>query len=217
MKDYIPRKNAELAAWSANFLSKIEAYAEEWYISAEEVERLETAVDDFTLLFKQSDSPSRSPIIMAQRNAAAKRLIAVIRALVGFKLKNPVITPAQRVSLGLRVHDTRVSAIPPPSTRPEFDILVHDVRRLKILFRDMGAARLARPYGTNGAVIAYAVLEAEPPSIEALKASVLATRTPYVMEFAERERGKKLYAALCWQNKKGEKGPWSNIASAIIP
>jgi hypothetical protein len=31
------------------------------------------------------------------------------------------------------------------------------------------------------------------------------------------DRGKKLYFALRWENTRGEKGPWSEIHSTIIP
>jgi hypothetical protein len=37
------------------------------------------------------------------------------------------------------------------------------------------------------------------------------------MEFEEDERGKTLYIALCWQNEKGQRGPWSNVQTTIIP
>jgi hypothetical protein len=69
----------------------------------------------------------------------------------------------------------------------------------------------------NGAVIVYAVLAEPPADPDALTRSVLATRTPHVFEFTEEERGKTVYVAICWQNEKGEKGPWSEIESAIVP
>jgi hypothetical protein len=53
--------------------------------------------------------------------------------------------------------------------------------------------------------------------INALTRTVLATRTPYVLEFTEKERGKTVYVAICWQNEKGECSPWSEIESAIAP
>jgi hypothetical protein len=41
--------------------------------------------------------------------------------------------------------------------------------------------------------------------------------TPHVLEFTEEERGKTVYVAICWQNEKGQKGPWSEIENAIVP
>jgi hypothetical protein len=43
------------------------------------------------------------------------------------------------------------------------------------------------------------------------------TRSPYTITFEEEERGKSVYIALRWQNKKGKKGPFTVIQSAIIP
>ena len=81
----------------------------------------------------------------------------------------------------------------------------------------MGSNSKAKPYGTTGAIIACAVLDAPPAHPGALTRSILATRTPYILEFTEEERGKTVFIAICWQNKKGERGPWSEIESAIVP
>jgi hypothetical protein len=81
----------------------------------------------------------------------------------------------------------------------------------------MGSTSKAKPYGTNGAVIAYAVLNAPPTNPDALTHTVLATRTPHILEFTEEERGKTVYVTICWQNEKGQRGPWSEIESAIVP
>jgi hypothetical protein len=107
--------------------------------------------------------------------------------------------------------------IPVPKSLPELDIDVVDFRRLKVIFHDMGSDSKAKPYGVNGAVIVYAVLNAPPADVNALAHSVLATRTPHILEFTEEERGKTVYIAICWQNEKGERGPWSEIGSAIVP
>jgi hypothetical protein len=217
MQDYIPHKDSELAAWSANFASQVSLNAPAWGILPREVTDLQTAADTFATLHAQADSPAKTSIIVAEKNAARDALVEKIRALAGFRLKNPVITDAQRVALGLHVHDTTPTTIPVPKTRPELDIDVLDFRRLKVVFRDMGSKSSAKPYGVNGAVIIYAVLDAPPADVSALTRSVLATRTPHVLEFTTEERGKTVYVAICWQNEKGEKGPWSEIESAIVP
>ena len=33
----------------------------------------------------------------------------------------------------------------------------------------------------------------------------------------EAERGKKVFYAACYENAKGEAGPWSDIIEAVIP
>jgi hypothetical protein len=215
--DYIPRKDAELVRWSANFATKVSENMSAWNIPNQELYNLHAAVSDFTVLHAQADSPAKTAIIVAEKNAARKTLIGLIRGLVNFQLKNPIITDAQRIAMGLHVHDTTPTTIPAPVSRPEFDIDVLDLRRLKVNFRDMGATTKAKPYGINGAVIFYALLDTPPASTAALTRNVLATRTPFTLEFTESERGKTVYVAMCWQNEKGEKGPLSEIESAIVP
>jgi hypothetical protein len=132
-------------------------------------------------------------------------------------LKNPVITDAQRIAMGLNVHDTKPTVLPVPTSRPELYIDVLDFRRLKIQFHDKGSSSKAKPYGINGAVIAYAVLDTPPADTGALTSAALATRTPHTLEFTEEERGKTVYVAMCWENEKGQRGPWSEIESAVVP
>jgi hypothetical protein len=69
----------------------------------------------------------------------------------------------------------------------------------------------------DGAVIFWAVLDHVPSGIEELVNSVLATRTPHILEFTGKDRGKTVYIALRWQNTKGRMGPPSGIQSAIVP
>jgi hypothetical protein len=216
-KGYLPGKDAELVAWSDNFSVQVSANAAAWGIPEAEVTALVTAKNDFETLHLKADSPERTSVIVAEKNTARKKLTGVIRALVDFRLKNPVITDAQLTALGLHVRDTTRTPIPIPATRPELDIDVLDVRRLLVRFHDQGSAGKAKPYGVNGTVIGYAVLDAPPADPDALNRSVLATHTPYVLEFTEEERGKTVYIALRWQNEKGGKGPWSEIETAIIP
>ncbi|MDR0768676.1 MAG: hypothetical protein LBE71_02040 [Dysgonamonadaceae bacterium] len=217
MPDYIPQKDSELVAWSANFTTQVAAGASAWSIPGGEVTALQTANSNFATLHAKADSPAKTSIIVAEKNTARKTLIAKIRGLVNFRLKNPVITDAQRVALGLHVRDTTPSHILAPTTHPELNIDVLDFRRLKILFHDQGHDSKAKPHGVTGAVIIYAVLDTPPADHSALTRSVLATRTPHILEFTEEERGKTFYIAICWQNGKGQKGPWSEIESAIVP
>jgi hypothetical protein len=215
--DYLPSKDSELVVWGDNFASQIASHYTEWEIPTQDLTDLQASLDLFKSLHDQADSPAKNKIIVAEKNAARKAFKEKVRGLVNFRLKNPVITNAQRVALGLRVRDTTPSKIPVPTTRPELDVDVLDVRRLRLRFHDMGSSNNARPYGVNGAVVAYAVRDTPPSSPNDLTRTVLATRTPFTLEFTEEERGKTVYFAICWQNERGERGPWSEIESAIVP
>jgi hypothetical protein len=57
----------------------------------------------------------------------------------------------------------------------------------------------------------------KPHSIHGLTHSAFDTHTPLTLEFEEEERGKILWYAVRWENTRGEKGPWSEIMSVVIP
>jgi hypothetical protein len=217
MPDYIPQKDSKLVAWSDNFYHTVSDNATKWEIPADEIAALKTADAAFAAVYLQADSPIRDSIIVKEKNAARKALVDKIREMTRFRLQNPVITEADRTRLGITVRDVDPTNIPVPGTRPNLDIRVIDFRRLEIQFHDMDSESKAKPYGVNGAVINYALLDTPPDSTDALAHSVLATRTPHILEFTEAERGKTVYIAMRWQNEKGQKGPWSEIESAIVP
>jgi hypothetical protein len=56
-----------------------------------------------------------------------------------------------------------------------------------------------------------------PATVEDLINSAFDTKSPYTFVFEEAQRRKMLYFCLRWENGKGEKGPWSEIYSAVIP
>jgi hypothetical protein len=217
MPNYIPRKDVELVLWSVNFGAQIAKNAEAWNISSDEVVELQTVITSFASLQAMADSPSRTTVIVAKKNAARYSLEKKIRELVNFQLNNPVITSTERIAMGLHVRSGKYSTVSRPETRPELEIAIVDFRRLKIIFRNKGSINNAKPYMIIGAVIAYAILDAPPDSLDAFTRMELATRSPYILEFTEKERGRTVYIIICWQNKKGERGPWSEIVSAIVP
>ena len=106
MADYLPRRDAELTPWSANFAAQIADNAVAWGIPTDEILDLQAATTSFATLQAQADSPAKNSIIVAEKNAARKTLVAKIRGLADFRLKNPIITNAQRIALGLHVRDT---------------------------------------------------------------------------------------------------------------
>ena len=84
-------------------------------------------------------------------------------------------------------------------------------------FFDSANEARAKPAGQHGAEILWAILDAPPAHLGDLVHSAFDTHSPYTLSFDESERGKTVYFALCWENTRGEKGPYSPIESAIVP
>jgi hypothetical protein len=88
---------------------------------------------------------------------------------------------------------------------------------LTIHFHDHGSEKKAKPKGVHGAEAAWEILDTPPTDWSQLTHSVFDTNSPLVLTFNGDQRGKTLYFAMRWENTRGEKGPWSDIMSAIIP
>ncbi|MDR3308640.1 MAG: hypothetical protein LBS80_01655 [Tannerella sp.] len=217
MKDYIPGKDSELVQWGNNFADKVAIYATKFGIDADTVAALAAALAAFKLWVAVTDGPERNKVNVSTKNAARKEFVNQIRALANFQLKNPVITDSQRLEMGLRVHDAKPTPILPPTEVPAMEIELLGPRRLSFVFHSPDSESKAKPYGVIGAVIVYGVLDIPTTSQEALPHSVLATRTPHTLEFTADDRGKTVYYAICWQNERGQRGPFSEVGSTIVP
>jgi hypothetical protein len=88
---------------------------------------------------------------------------------------------------------------------------------IQVSFRDCGTNRSAVPYYLTGAMIYYVVSDTPVTNPNLLQQSFLATRSPRRLSFDPKYRGKTVYLAARWQNRRGELGPWSEIVAAIIP
>jgi hypothetical protein len=215
----IPEDNNGIRSWADNFITQCETNKTAWGIPSDAVTALRSLWDVYDAALAKALSPdTKGKPATAAKNEAKKALHSALTVFVAKYIdNNDAITAPIREQLGLPVKDTTRTPIPVPTTYPEFFIKVKDIRALEVHFKPIGSASKGRPYGLNGAVIFYAVLDAPPKDPSELIRSMLATRSPYTLTFTEAERGKRVYIALAWENEKGEKGPYSQIEEAIIP
>jgi len=216
-QSYLPKKDAELLPWSSNFTTIVTENAGSWEIPTTEVANLQSRLSAFESLIAQAQSPVRNSIIVSEKNGARKTLIAAIRELVNFRLKNPVITDSQLVTLGLHPRDKTRKPCPVPVTYPGLQIDRSVIRQLTVHYRDAGSERKAKPAGVHGVEIRWSILSAPPTHVDNLIVSSFCTKTPFMLSFDEDDSGKRVYFCARWENKRGEKGPWSEIVGAVIP
>jgi hypothetical protein len=213
---YIPGKNAELVEWGNNFVKYVSDNSVTWEIPKEEITVLETAQSNFNTLQAAATGAGRTKVIVEKRDEAKKAFEENIRYMVNFRLQNRIVTNADRVAMGIPVHDSVRTPLPDPTTRPVAELISNGIRSVQVKFHDESSSTKAKPYGIDGAVILYAVRDTPPKDLTDLTLSVLATRTPHTLTFTEAQRGQWVYAALCWQNEKGVKGQYSEIYHCVI-
>ncbi|MDR1273036.1 MAG: hypothetical protein LBK12_00655 [Odoribacteraceae bacterium] len=161
---------------------------------------------------------TRTPAMTAAKTARRAAYEKLLRVLVKTLQSGTRVTGEELRGMGIVVPSSARTPSPVAATYPLFDVDSGTIRCLKVYFRDRGQGRSrGKPDGQRGAVIRWALLAAPPAALEGLVNAAFATRSPFVLDFDERERGKTVYFCLCWENTRGEQGPWSEIAGAFIP
>jgi hypothetical protein len=217
--DYIPTKDRDFLAWVVNFLKYLGVSLTRFLFPEDVYKELTLQRDDFVTKFQTAEEPAtRTKLTVSAKNKSRKELEKSLRRIVReYLINNHLVTDEDRDGLGLPVYKTTRTPAPIATTYPDTEVDTSMIRRLTIHFFDQGSKSKAKPAGQHGAEIKWAILDTPPTSLLDLTNSSFDTHTPFTLEFDENQRGKTVYFCLCWENTRGDKGPNSEIQSAIIP
>ncbi|MDR0694434.1 MAG: hypothetical protein LBF81_03940 [Prevotellaceae bacterium] len=165
-----------------------------------------------------ADEPNRTPLITDNFIAAEKAFIPLYRKLYGFIRENPLVTDTDLDAMGFPKRPSgEHKHHPAPTTRITTKVIATGPATLDIHYRDQGKESNAKPFGVHGAELVSRVSDEPVTDHDELTTSKFDTDTPFHLTFPDSQRGKTLYFSLRWENTTGEKGPWNEIQSAIIP
>jgi hypothetical protein len=219
-RNYVPSKGAAFQQWANAFVAYLESSAERINFPADTLKQIKELHTDFTQKYAISEAPAtRTKLTVLDKSIARSVLEKAIRQAVReFLSHNHLVTDTDRDGLGIPIRKTTHTPAPVATTIPEYEVDSSIIRILTIHFADQGNKRSkAKPPGQHGAELRWEILDAPPTSIRDLRHSAFNTRTPITLEFDEEYRGKTVYFCICWENTRGEKGPRSAIARAVIP
>jgi hypothetical protein len=188
------------------------------HIPVQEVTALNTAYAAWYTAYSPTLKPHTPAVTVAMKAAYASTSKVLSRFIqVWFRGFPDIVTNEHLANMEIPPLDTTRSPIGKPLTRPVFHLMIKDTRLLSVVFQDEGSESRAKPYGMNGAVVSYGILESPPANQNELTRTELATKSPHPLRFEEEDRGKTVYVALQWQNESGVRGDFTEIQSAIIP
>ncbi|MDR0525019.1 MAG: hypothetical protein LBG90_04015 [Spirochaetaceae bacterium] len=121
-----------------------------------------------------------------------------------------------KLLLGIRLKDSTPTAHAPPASQPETAVentLNHFEHRVKALNHEGQASKPGDAYGVR---FAWQVGREKPLSGGDLPKTKFSRKTTHVVTHTEADKGKPAYYATCYENSKGENGPWSPIEEAFI-
>ena len=214
----IPTQDAAFNVWQETVSTAVEENANKWGLDTQWLDAsFRPACAAWNLAWKKYENPvTRTTLITASKNEKRAAYEKALIVLVANLKVNTKVTDDERRALNINIRDTKPTPSPVPVSFPivAFDTSV--TRRLTISFRDSVSNSAAKPKGVHGAEIKWLIAD-EKPLVENLTNSAFDTRTPYTIEFTDNQRGKTVWVCMRWENTRGEKGPWGDIESAIVP
>jgi hypothetical protein len=166
----------------------------------------------YKVAYTACESPNAGPIDREDRKEKRIALESAIRRIKNAYIDGDpkgVVTNEVRMKFGLPPKDVIHTPIEPPREIPAFSLESGGYLQVTV-------SHPARPASYNGAVLFYRVSEEPITSHEELTSSKLLTRVKETLAFKDTDRLKTLYAALCWENEKGQLGPVSPIQTIVI-
>jgi hypothetical protein len=196
---------------------KVQGSGAEWkHIPREDIEALATEYEVWHAAYAASLTGNSHKDIVARKDAK-KKATSELRIFVNRYLRFAPVTNVDRAAMGVPIRDDIRTTITAPTEAVNFFIKPKEFRQQEVHFKVKGAVSKAKPHGSNGAVIRWLTSDKAATSVEELDQLDIASRTPYVMDFTDEDRGKVVSVAMQRINHKSQKGPWSEIRSAIVP
>ena len=216
--DFIPTTDRAFNGWQGNLMLKVAARATELNIPSDVLAAVQAQATRWNTAYALAEDPStrtKGAVKEKQeaRDAYEHGLRQLIRTYLTYSL---VLTDQDREDMGLPVHKTTRTHAPVASDAPFVAAAGHGPRVVRVDFGESQTSA-AKPFGQHCIELASLISDTRPTEIDELIHSAVDTHTPLLLTFKESERGKMLWFAARWENTRGEKGPWSEIFSLMIP
>ena len=221
MAAYLPQRDQDLAAWADNFAARISATPAAYGLSAPDAADFLALAVDFAARLTTAVNPATRTMVSIQEKDISRAVLRTrARGLARLVNAHPTITNAQRAELGLSVRQSGPRPIPVPVTQPVVRIEGSSGGQSFLRIADETSPhRRAKPPGVFGAIIYGKIGPATagaPVTIDEAKFLGVATRTLHSVDLPAGSAGQTLWIMAQWMNERGQPGPTSVGASAMI-
>ena len=211
---FIPLKLAAYAAWMLNFSAQLTAAPATFGLVAGDAATVAVAYSAFSAAYAISTNPAtRTSVTVGTTQTTRNALSTLVRTYAKLIQSNAGVSDANRVAIGLPIHDTHPTAIPAPGTAPVLALTGATPGILTLTFRDTGSSikSRSRPAGVLSLELHALYATTAPASADATPYARDVTRSPFALAVAPGDVGKDAYLYGRWKNAKGQVGPWSAL------
>lgn len=215
---YIPQREADMDEWVNNFKTLIAASPTSYGLVSGDGTAITSAYNAWHAAYLAAINPTtRTPATVATKNTQKAAVLGVVRGYANTIRANMAVSDALKIGLGLRIHDTTPTPVPPPSTAPRITFAGMRPGLQDILAADETTpSKRAKPAGAAGLLLFRAVGPAAVSDPEQCRFLSFVTRAEFSSSFDPAENGKTATYFARWTNSKGQVGPWSMPASMPI-
>jgi hypothetical protein len=216
--DYIPRGDGPFLEFAKTLYAYALANFSRWQVPSPQTD-LETLLADYEAKFQAAQDPNRGKVDVLNKNESRDVLKKALRVYCkAYLLYNPKVTDEDRECMGLPVYSGNRSPVQPPESMPVLTVRLNNPREVPVYYHDSVSGGRGKPPHVHGIEIRWAILDQFPADIKELTQSAFDTASPYVLKFAEHERGRRVYMCGRWEiAREGEKGSFGEIIEAVIP
>jgi hypothetical protein len=216
-RNFLPTNHGKFDLFFWNIIQYMDEKSAEWkHIPKEAQDGIIAEYSVWNYAYDLTLKP-HTPLETLGKQNAYKKTAKYLRGFINQYLRHPPVTDLDRLAMGIPSPGPIHASNDPPAEEVDFLFKLIKIRKLEVHFRVEGASNKAKPMGYIGAIIAYDILDISPSLHTELTRQITVTRTPYTLEFDEADRGKTVYVAMRWQNRKGQNGAWTVIRTAVIP
>lgn len=216
---YIPPKNAQFAAWAANFSALLTAspatYASDAPTAAN-VAALNAALQAAYTVINTPSTKSKTTVLAW--NNAKQAFLASVRPLAVLISRNPGVASADKTAIGVNLPNNTPTPVPQPSTSPILSFVGATPGQHTWAFADQNTpAKRIKPQGVLQLQTFVSVGETVATDPTTALLATTPTKSPFALNFTSDQAGKIATVWGRWATRTGLVGPWSSAAHQVIP
>jgi hypothetical protein len=220
-KDLIPRQEAVFYNWQDNHITGIVANSVSWGVLPADVTALQALQTTYTHGYGIGSKEQKLTRTAGQAKAfkiAEKNYIAGIRKFnAQWITKNPLVTDAQRIDLGVNVADTTKTRIGAVDFAPQFAIDKISIGEHKLRFSNpQDPNSKAMPKGQRISLqIAVGAANLSENQIQWSNTETV-KKFLHTVHYTAGDKAKTAYYRCCYESNRGERGPDSAVVNAVV-
>lgn len=219
MADWIPTREQDLidvcGRWTTALTDSAKISAYDWdLVTCAAVLSAITAFVEARTNYEADNSTAHRLAKIEAKDAAVQMMRDFANSSIRFNKKMP---DAEKLLFGIKPADKTPTPHGTPASQPDTVVensVNHYEHRIKAINHATGNAK--KPADAYGVRYGWQVGGEQPVSGADLPKSKFSRKTSLTVTHTEADKGKPAYYASCYENARGDAGPWSPVEEAFI-